>query len=192
MKKLYIISGPDRVGKSTFQRDLSQALSVVKSLPPEVEHFSEPPLSQRDITERYRVSIDKFISSPSEVLIWDRSYVCAYILERFRKNSHSYVGDLVSFEVFLARKSELKVEHVGLTLPWHEIALFHLKELEETGLHQNSWSISGELISRMNEHRFYTEEMVDFYQNITMFPSSLLASREEVYTYLENIIHNGN
>lgn len=191
MRKLFIINGPDRVGKSTLAEDLGQAL-VLKGHNPVKQHFSEPPTNQKDITERYRVSINQFLDNPEvDTLIWDRSYLCAYILERFRKNSHSYIGELIQLEIWMAEKAELLVEHIGLTLPWCDVARAHLHELRRFGDHRSEWSISGAMLARCSEHQFYTDEMLNFYQNLTMFPSVVLSSREEVYSYLEFMTENG-
>lgn len=182
-KELIIISGPDRVGKSTFIMELSKKVAQ-EGKNVVVEHYSEPPTYMNDIFERYRVSISQLMADKElDVLIWDRSYVCAYILERFRNNAHSYISDVVALETWLALKEDLFVEHIGLTMPWHSIANLHLKELQNTGKYPTEWSLANQMMSRCNEHRFYSDEMSDFFQNITMFPSVILSNREEVLSY---------
>ena len=188
IKKLCIISGPDRAGKSTLSEDLKKTYEVI-GFKAYVQHWSEPSPYMKDIFERFRVSISQFMSrDETDVLIWDRSHVCAYILERFRNNSHSFIGDLIAFEVFLSRQENLVVEHIGLTPPWYVVSRLHLKEIEELNPECSDWAVARDLLTRANEHRFYTEELADFYQNLTMFPNRLFQSRSEVFEFLTNVI----
>lgn len=162
MKTLYIVSGADRVGKSTFCKKLQEASGG------SLYHFSEPDTSP-EITSIFSRYLDVLkMDENKRAVIFDRSYVCGYILERFRENNHNHIGDLVKLELQIPSFVE-RVLHVGLVRPWYEVALRHKEELDN-GVPLAPWALSNKMIARMNEHRFYYEELLDFYNHVTMFP----------------------
>ena len=105
-----------------------------------------------------------------ESQIWDRSYLCAYILERFRNNNHDHITDVVELELELRHQP---VVHVGVTRPWYWSAPLHLQELKTEYPEAEPWFIRDKLMARQQEHHYYIEQMLFFYKNITMFPSVL-------------------
>ena len=167
--KLYIISGADRVGKSTFSWKLASALPYRAK----IVHFSEPDRSPNNpsLFHRYKDTVSQELGKDTEALIFDRSYVCGYILERFRENNHAHLDQLVELEIWLNDNLE-EVNHVGIVKPWSFASIHHLKELRQ-GEPLAPWALTDALISRMNEHRFYYQELFEFYDHITMFPHEI-------------------
>lgn len=170
MKKLVIISGPDRVGKST----LSRKFEGVGYKP---YHFSEPDkTAPGDIFTRYE---ECFPSDDEPLAVWDRSYLCGHILEVFRESVDPYLPRVMQME-YLLHRNEIKVHHIGIAVPWQTVAHHHIKELEEQNSGIQDWAMAGVLTKRMKEHRYYTEKMLEFYQHVTIFPATVLTSNEEL------------
>lgn len=154
---LILLGGPDRVGKSTLAAELSEHSGYP------VIHHSAPDKTWPRIFECYYQNLQA-----GESQIWDRSYLCAYILERFRNNNHDHISDVVELE--LALRSQ-PVIHIGVTRPWYWSAPLHLRELKELYPDAAPWFIRDKLLARQQEHHYYTDQMMFFYRNITMFPS---------------------
>jgi hypothetical protein len=158
---LILIGGPDRVGKST----LATRLSELSGIP--VNHHSAPDPKDQSIFSVYKR--EAFDGGDQ---IWDRSYLCAYILERHRKGTHDHIVDIVDLELILSEQHS--VVHVGLSRPWHWSASHHIAELKEQFPEAQPWFLRDMLMARQTEHHFYTDEMVNFYQYMTMFPSFMV------------------
>ena len=154
---LILLGGPDRVGKSTLAAELSEYTGY------RVVHHSAPNQKSPRIFECYYQNLQD-----GESQIWDRSYLCAYILERFRNNNHDHIVDVVEMELELRRQP---VIHIGVTRPWYWSAPLHLQELKQEFPDAKPWFIRDMLMGRQQEHHFYTEQMLFFYNTITMFPS---------------------
>lgn len=179
---LIIISGADRVGKSTLAEQLSRTIGG------KVYHFGPPDRTQKNIFTRYREPL------PEGITIWDRSYVCGHILERFRENNHSHIGSLLELEIWLNNHVD-SVLHVGVVRKWCEVAALHLEEIEgEMGADDADWYRANLYLGRLNEHRFYYQELFEFYDHVTLFPSlinptighiksKLLAPKQTGYHY---------
>lgn len=155
---LILLGGPDRVGKST----LAAQLSEISGFP--VKHHSAPDPRGKTIFDSYRENL-----SEGGDQIWDRSYLCAFILERYRKRNHDHLVEIIDLEFELSKTHE--VIHVGVTKPWHWCAPLHIDELTKRHYPPSDWVIRDEFMARQNEHHFYTDEMLSFYQFLTMFPS---------------------
>lgn len=158
---LILIGGPDRVGKSTLAAELSELSGIP------VNHHTAPNPKDQSI-----FSVYKREASAGGDQIWDRSYLCAYILERHRKGNHDHISDVVDLEMIL--KDQHSVIHVGVSRPWHWSAPLHIEELKGEFPEARPWFMRDLLMARQNEHHFYTEEMVNFYQYVTMFPSFMV------------------
>ena len=173
---LILLGGPDRVGKSTLAAELSEYSGYP------VIHHSPPERTSPRIFECYYQNL-----LAGESQIWDRSYLCAYILERFRNNNHDHITDVVELELELRHQP---VVHVGVTRPWYWSAPLHLHELKNLYPDAEPWFLRDQLMSRQQEHHFYTEQMAFFYQTITMFPSTFydgVSAADEVFSRIRKI-----
>ena len=171
---LILLSGPDRVGKSTLAAELSELSGF------SVKHHSAPDSQSSSIFEVYRNNL-----RDGESQIWDRSYVCAYILERFRKRTHDHIVEIMDLEFELSQKH--RVIHVGVTKPWHWSAPLHYNELKEENPEASWWHIRDQFMARQSEHHFYTDEMAQFFQYGTMFPSFMVEPSWSSFDVWSNI-----
>ena len=171
---LILLGGPDRVGKSTLAAQLSEITDF------RVKHHSEPNPRGKTIFDQLRQSVNEGGDQ-----IWDRSYLCAYILERYRNRNHDHLIEITDFELELSKIHQ--VIHVGVTKPWHWSAPLHIEELNKRHHPPSDWAIRDEFIARQNEHHFYTDEMINFYQFVTMFPSFMVEPAWTASDVFENI-----
>ncbi len=162
---LIIVSGPDRVGKSTLID------AMVKELDGDcyVAHHGPPPSDQKNIFDFYREDIGRWgLKQP--YAIFDRAYPCSYILEQHRRHNAGHFEDVIDFEIELADQVD-HVVHLAVFRPWHWSAPLHVKELREMFPDAAPWYIRDEYVARMQEHELYTQQLINFYENITMFPN---------------------
>jgi len=172
-KKLIIISGPDRVGKSTLTQRLKKEHGFIAA------HFCEPDYSRPgDIFSRY----EPCFPNEGESVVWDRSYLCGHILEVFRESVDNYLPLVLQMEYQLYKEG-VDVFHLGIALPWQNVAHRHLQEIEKEYSDIQDWAVARLLTQRMKEHRYYTEKMIEFYQHTTIFPAQLLTSNEEIQEF---------
>lgn len=171
---LILLGGPDRVGKST----LAASLSALTQIP--VKHHSAPDVFDGNIFDIYRRNLDEGGDQ-----IWDRSYLCAFILERYRRRNHDHLIEIMDLEFELSKKHE--VIHVGVTKPWHWSAPLHWEELNKRHRLPSHWALRDEFMSRQNEHHFYIDEMENFYRYVTMFPSFMVQPEWGAYEVWENV-----
>jgi hypothetical protein len=164
---LIIVSGPDRVGKSTLIDVMIQELSGDCY----VAHHGPPPKDQENIFDFYREDIATWKNSKKTYAIFDRAYPCSYILEQHRRRNAGHFEDVVDFEIELADATDGAVVHVGVFRPWHWSAPLHIEEVRAENPGAAPWLIRDEYIARMQEHQVYTEQLLNFYENITMFPN---------------------
>ena len=164
-RKLLIVSGADRVGKSTLIGELVNLLgeNVIPF------HHGAPPFDTEHIFDFYRINLQKWEESGKEWCIFDRSHVCSWCLEERRRNNFGLREDIIDFELELAEK-DISVLHLPVYRPWQWSALKHLDELKELYPDAPRWKIRNEYISRMGEHKVYYERLQDYYDNITAFP----------------------
>lgn len=171
---LILISGPDRVGKTS----LATELSLLSGIP--VKHHAEPNPCDASIFDIYLKEAGEGTNQ-----IWDRSYLCAFILERHRKRTHDHLVDIIDLELELSKKHE--IVHVGVSRPWNWAAPLHVDELNQQFAGYSPWYFRDLLMARQEEHHFYTTEMENFYRYVTMFPSFMMEPQWGAKEVLENV-----
>ena len=165
---LIIVSGPDRVGKSTLISQIANELEgdcVVK-------HHSAPPKDQRSIFDFYKDDILTWETGSKKHCIFDRAWPCSFILEQFRRNNLGHLEDLIDLELWVNDTVDAPVVHVGQFRPWHWSAPLHVEELHsEADNNDSDWYLRDQYITRMQEHETYQTQLIDFYERVTMFPN---------------------
>lgn len=164
---LIIVSGPDRVGKSTLIKEMVGNLKGDCY----VAHHGPPPQDSERIFDFYRDDLGRWEDSGATHAIFDRAYPCSYILEQHRRRNAGHFEDVIDFEIELADRVPGKVVHLAVLRPWHWSAPLHIQELRELSPGAAPWFIRDEYIARMQEHELYTQQLLSFYENITMFPN---------------------
>ena len=166
---LIVVSGPDRVGKSTIISQMAEVLDGDAF----VMHHGAPPNNQENIFDFYRKDIADWQESGKQVAIFDRAWPCSYILEQHRRRNAGHFEDLLDFEIWL--NDEIgAVVHLAQLRPWHWSAPLHIEELREEFPDAAPWFIRDEYVARMQEHKHYTQELMNFYEDVTMFPNLIL------------------
>ena len=127
-KSLWLIAGPDRVGKTTYCKTLKRP----------VYHFGPPNPTIKNIYSSYRAALEE---QPAEVQIcFDRGWVCSYILDTFRRHAGNHAAEITQLEIDLFDQG-WEVEHIGITREWSWSAPLHLKELRELYPRYAAWKI---------------------------------------------------
>lgn len=179
---LIIVSGPDRVGKSTLIGHMSEWLGNDNVA---VKHHSAPPANQSNIFDFYRDDILEWVNGSKQHCIFDRAWPCSFILEQFRRNNLGHLEDLIDLELWVNDHVNAPVVHVGQLRPWHWSAPLHVEEIREEAKHEDSgWYLRDQYVTRMQEHEAYQTQLIDFYERVTMFPSVQLNrtySASEIY-----------
>lgn len=171
---LIIVSGPDRVGKSTLIRKMANVFGPQNV---EVVHHGPPPEDQENIFDFYEEDVTKWAKSDKGVAIFDRAWPCSYILEQHRRRNAGHFEDVIDFEIWLNEVIDAPVIHLAQFRPWYWSAPLHIEELKEDGF--KGWRLRDEYIARMQEHRVYTEQLQNFYEDVTMFPNVQLTQSTE-------------
>jgi hypothetical protein len=171
---LIIVSGPDRVGKSTLIQAMAKELGEPDTF---VAHHGPPPTHLESIFDVYRETVGGWKASGRQYAIFDRAYPCSHILEQHRRRNAGHFEDVIDFELELADSVDAVV-HLGVLRPWHWSAPLHVEEVRGENPGAAPWLIRDEYIARMQEHQVYTEQLLNFYENITMFPSALIENEE--------------
>jgi polyphosphate kinase 2 (PPK2 family) len=167
---LIVVSGPDRVGKSTLICRMQEALSGEAY----VAHHSAPPKNQQNIFDFYKDDIEEWLSTPQKVAIFDRAWPCSYILEQHRRRNFGHLEDLIDFEIWLNDRVGAVV-HLAQFRPWHWSAPLHIEEIREENVEPTApWYLRDQLVTRMTEHKIYTQQLQEFYEDITLFPNVVL------------------
>ena len=175
---LLVVSGPDRVGKSTLIGEIVDVLGTENCA---VYHHGSPDPRGADVFAKYREEVG--FTSEKKHIIFDRGWPCTYILEQIRKRNSGHFDALIDLEIWMNEVVESGILHIGQLRPWHWSAPLHLEELREEEIGATDWDIRDRYVSRMTEHKQYTEQLMDFYEDITMFPNLTLTetvSGEEV------------
>jgi hypothetical protein len=169
---LIVVSGPDRVGKSTLICRMQEALGTDNVF---TAHHSAPPKDQKNIFDFYKDDVLRWqgmVGKP--YAIFDRAWPCSYILEQHRRRNFGHLEDLVDFEIWL-NDTVGAVVHLAQFRPWNWSAPLHIEEIrEEQNDSTADWFVRDELITRMTEHRVYTDQLQQFYEDITLFPNVVL------------------
>lgn len=168
---LIVVSGPDRVGKSTLIQKMAELTDAF------VLHHGPPPTDQKNIFDFYRDDILRWGNTSHKVAIFDRAWPCSYILEQHRRRNAGHLEDLIDFEIWL-NDAVGAVVHLAQFRPWHWSAPLHVEELREEFPEAADWYIRDEYIARMQEHEVYSQQLIDFYERITMFPNVQLTQSE--------------
>ena len=172
---LIVVSGPDRVGKSTLIQKMAEKTDAF------VLHHGPPPTDQKNIFDFYRDDILRWGNTQHKVAIFDRAWPCSYILEQHRRRNAGHLEDLIDFEIWL-NDTVGAVVHLAQFRPWHWSAPLHVEELREEFPDAAEWYIRDEYIARMQEHEVYSQQLIDFYERITMFPNVQLTKSETAET----------
>jgi len=175
---LIVVSGPDRVGKSTLISKMAEETNAL------VIHHGPPPTDQKNIFDFYRDDIDDWKRSEKQVAIFDRAWPCSYILEQHRRRNAGHLEDLIDFEIWLNDQVGAVV-HLAQFRPWHWSAPLHIEELREMHPESAEWFIRDEYIARMQEHELYSQQLIDYYERITMFPNVQLTDTRPAGAVLE-------
>jgi len=179
---LIIVSGPDRVGKSTLIQDLEKSISGEVF----IQHHSAPPRDQENILDIYREAIETWDLSGFDHAIFDRAWPCTHILEQLRNRNAGFLEEVVDFEMWLKRRG-VSVVHIGQFRPWHWSAPHHLTEIDTELKDKPQWVKRAEYLARMQEHEQYSQLLLDFYDRITMFPSMQLQETPDVFELLQSV-----
>ncbi|MBM4058571.1 MAG: hypothetical protein FJ275_10120 [Planctomycetes bacterium] len=171
---LIIVSGPDRVGKSTLINAMAEELGAADTY---VAHHGPPPTANENIFDVYRDTIQDWKWSQKPYAIFDRAYPCSYILEQHRRRNAGHFEDVIDFEIELADAVD-SVVHLGVFRPWHWSAPLHVEEVRDENPGAALWYVRDEYIARMQEHQIYTEQLLNFYDNITMFPNARMENED--------------
>jgi hypothetical protein len=164
---LIIVSGPDRVGKSTLIEAMAAELGEANTY---IAHHGPPPTRNENIFDVYRDTIQDWKWSGKKYAIFDRAYPCSYILEQHRRRNAGHFEDVIDFEIELSESIDAVV-HLGVFRPWHWSAPLHMEEVKAENPEASLWYLRDEYIARMQEHQIYTEQLINFYENISMFPN---------------------
>lgn len=165
---LIVVSGPDRVGKSTLIKQMADELGDSCL----VLHHGPPPVDQKNIFDFYKDDIRGFIdNSHYKYAIFDRAWPCSYILEQHRRRNAGHFEDLIDLELWINDVLDGAVVHLAQLRPWSWSAPLHVEELREENPDAASWYIRDQYVSRMQEHKIYTEQLLDFYEDVTMYPN---------------------
>lgn len=140
-------------------------------------HHGPPPTDNDNILDVYRQTVSNWKKSGKEYAIFDRAYPCTYILEQHRERNAGHFEDVVDFELELL-ESEIIVVHIGVFRPWYWSAPLHVNEIRSEKPCAALWHIRDKYIARMQEHEIYTQQLLHFYENITMFPSVQLNNED--------------
>lgn len=151
MKQLIILSGADRVGKSTL------ASKMEKEGVCRVRHFGPPP-PDRPLFSDLRDEINLWLLSDDPQLVFDRSYVCSYCLDQ-----PNVLDAILAFEW---DHRHLHIKHIGVWASWREVAQRHIEEIQTLEIDDHI----REYRTRMETHQTYYKRLEEFYENVTMFP----------------------
>lgn len=166
---LLVVSGPDRVGKSTLIKEIRDELGVENCV---VYHHSAPDPRESDVFATYRKEIGQ--TAEDKHIIFDRGWPCTFILEQLRKRNSGHFDQMVDFELWVNDTVPTGVMHIAQLRPWNWSAPLHIEELREEDPMATEWTIRDRYVERMNEHKQYTQQLLDFYEDITMFPNVTL------------------
>ena len=173
---LLVVSGPDRVGKSTL---IGEIVDVLGSENCAVYHHGAPDPRKTDVFAKYREEVG--FTPESKHIIFDRGWPCTYILEQLRKRNSGHFDALIDLEMWMNDTVETGILHVGQLRPWNWSAPLHLEELREEMSDKPDWYVRDQYVTRMTEHKQYTEQLMDFYEDITMFPNLTLTETVSGY-----------
>jgi thymidylate kinase len=170
MSKIITILGPDRVGKSTLCKSISEHLHK-KGFTTEMLHFSGPKPFHHSPIDQYILEIKPLLGSV-DFIICDRggAEVCFY--ENVRRNLTIGVDWPLKYEDFLNANAE-EVFTFLLCRDWEWSKPHHITEILEIYPECSQYWIESQLETRQNEHNLYYEYMEYYLDNF----SKLLTKR---------------
>lgn len=174
MTRLLVISGADRVGKSTLIEKLKKDVDV------ESFHFSAPK------THPTRDFEEAICNSTKESIIFDRGWPDRFIFEQIRNNNKTGLWDYIrDFEIDLY-KSGIEVFLLGITRPWNFSAALHLQEFPSN---LSQFQISTNLEKARKEHYQVQELMKEYFSHYTMFQNHIIHDPfiKDIASYVERI-----
>jgi hypothetical protein len=185
-KKLIIVSGSDRVGKTSMIAELQGYLGEENC---SVYHHGQPPHHAENVFDFYRDHIAEWVGTEKEWCLWDRSWVCSYCLEDFRRHNNGLLDEIADIELDVMACSEtFSTIHLGLKRPWHWSAKHHVIELNDLEPNAPQWVIRNQYVARQKEHRVYYDRLAEFYEHITAFPHVWTFGSDDLETITNNLI----
>jgi hypothetical protein len=185
-RKLVIVSGGDRVGKSTLIAELQEYFGEENC---SVYHHGAPPYHTENIFDFYRDHITEWVSTGKEWCLFDRSWVCSYCLEDFRRHTNGQLDEIANVELDVMACSEtFSTIHLGLKRPWSWSAKHHIIELKELEPTAPQWVIRDHYVARQKEHRIYYDKLTEFYNHMTAFPHVWTFGSDNLETIANNLI----
>ncbi len=180
---LLVVSGADRVGKSTLIENMWRAIDEETF----IQHHSAPPRDQENILDVYQEAIDTWEMSGCKHAIFDRAWPCTHIYEQLRNKNAGFLEEVIDFEMNLRRRG-INVVHIGQFRQWCWSAPKHLVEVDELLAGKPQWAKRAEYLSRMQEHEQYSQMLLDFYDRVTMFPSLQLQGTPDTIELLQKAV----
>ena len=92
----------------------------------------------------------------------------------FGKRNSGHFDQLIELEMWVNEVVEDGVMHIAQLRPWNWSAPLHIEELKEQDPLATNWVLRDRYVERMQEHKQYTEQLMDFLEDITMFPNVTL------------------
>jgi len=185
-KKLIIVAGSDRTGKSSMIAELQGYLGEENC---SVYHHGAPDRYTESIFDFYRFHIEEWVASKKEWCIFDRSWVCSYCLEDFRRHNNGQLDAIADLEIELIKcEDAFSTVHLGIKRPWNWSARHHVIELKEMFPDAPDWFIRDHYVSRKKEHRVYYDRLAEFYEHITAFPHVWTFGSDDLETITNNLI----
>lgn len=168
-RKLVIVSGPDRVGKSTLCETIVRMRGRKRV---DMIHLAEPPLDREDPYDINRDRIQEWVAGGKEWCLFDRSYPCSMVFEEHRRGNAGHLSHIVELEIELMRCADtFETIHLVYHRPWHWSAKHHLAEIDLLHPNASDWAKRDLYLARMKEHQLYYERIKDFSDNVTAFPT---------------------
>lgn len=135
-----------------------------------IAHHGPPPQTNERIFDVYRDSLQDWKWSKKKHAIFDRAYPCSYILEQHRARNAGHFEEVIDLEMEISETVD-QVVHLGIFRPWYWSAPHHVQELKQENPKVSKWALRDKYVSRMFEHKIYTEQLLNFYEDVTMFPN---------------------
>ncbi len=183
-RKLYIFSGADRVGKSTFIKKLSGQPNLANRV--FLAHHKQPDPEKESVLAQFTDSLNFWLDTDKPYALFDRGYPCTWIYEQIREGNSGHLEDIIDLELNLINLlGEKNVTHIGFITPWYSVAARHKEEIFNHLDSPESYRRKRDTyIRRMGEHDQYQSLLELFFNTITAFENVLpddLFKRQSVY-----------
>jgi len=182
---LYVICGPDRVGKSTLANEYKSFFPNIIN----IYHHGAPKATDNHIFDMYYKSLNTVLSNPNQIHIFDRSWLCSVALEPFRRNRESNIEDLYKIEYWILQNN-INCTYILLKRDWTWTVDKHIEELKKEKISENS--LIKELVFRNKEHHFYYEKIENYLTKHSLLKYITLENNNKLCTNLtEKITSTG-